>query len=132
MNEVGQCNPFEVHIKEWFERTGEAGGINEWAEAGPYFSVCPEKALAFACGDEAMATVLLDGTVGLHEVPDELLSSEMVEQRLQWLRTRVAEVTAQREERERAWHAEIKARFAKLNLVDGPTRKVSPEEEENH
>ncbi|CAH2606107.1 Helix-turn-helix transcriptional regulator (plasmid) [Rhodovastum atsumiense] len=124
---VGQCNPFEAYIKDWFERTGEAGGIDHWEEAGPHFSICSELALDFACGDEAMAMALLDGTVGLHEVPHELLDGEMAKQRLQWLQTRAAEARAQREERSRAFRETCANFLAKIKFVD----TMSPEQEEN-
>lgn len=118
---VGQWNPFELHVREWFERSGEVGGIHEW-ECGPVYSVCREAALAFAGGDEDLATALQEGWVGVHEVPAELRGSDMAEQRLQWLRARVAAAKAEREEAERAVQADFAAQLAALGL--GPVEKA--------
>ncbi|WNG19123.1 helix-turn-helix domain-containing protein [Cystobacter fuscus] len=128
VDQVGQWNPLEAHIKEWFARTGEMGGISDW-ECGPSYSVCREVALAFAGGDEDLATALEEGWMGVHEVPAELRSNDKAEQRLQWMRDRVAAAKSEFEERERASHAEFRAVLAKL----GPwtTTKSPSDREEN-
>ncbi len=125
---VGKWNPFEAHIREWFERSGEPGGIRDW-ERGPFYSVCREAALTLACGDEDMAIALQDGWVGVHELPAELRSADMAEQRLQWLRARVAAAKSEREKQDHAWQAEFKASLA--NLAIGPVKKSPSYDEEN-
>lgn len=112
---VGQWNPFEHHVTEWFKQSGEAGGIVDWI-CGPAYHVCREAALAFASGDEGLATALQEGWVGVHEVPADLRGSDTAELRLQWLRARVAAVKAQREDAERVMEAEIKDVLASLAL----------------
>lgn len=109
---VGQWNPFGAYIKDWFEQAGEAGGISEWDWDGLYYSICPEEALVSACGDESVAMALLDGTVGLHEVPDDLAGN--ADERLEWLKTKIAAVAAEREERMRAFKSSATARVAEL------------------
>lgn len=128
VDQVGQWNPFEAHITEWFKRSGEAGGICNW-ECGPSYSVCREAALAFAGNDEDLATALEEGWVGLHEVPPGLRGGEMAEQRLQWLRDRAATVKAEREGQSRAWLAEFSADLAK-QLENAQLKKASVDEEE--
>ena len=128
VDRVGEWNPFEAHIREWFEQTGEAGGIRDW-ECGPFYSVCREEALAFACGDEDMATALEEGWVGVHELPAELRSGDMAELRLQWLRDKAAAAKSESEERDRAWRAEFQAFLA--NLGPGRVKKSSSHDEEN-
>jgi len=112
---VGRWNPFEVYINEWFERIGETGGISYWGESGLEYSVCLEEALSLACGDEMAAKSLLDGDVGIHELPDEFRSAENASQRLEWLRSRIAAVNAEREKRIQAFRTSATgARLAKL------------------
>lgn len=118
MDMVGHWNPFAAHLKEWLARTGEEGGRLDW-EYEPDYAVCHEVALQVAGGDEAMATALQDGWVGVHEIPAELRSAHMAEQRLAWLRERVSAVKSEREARDRAAEAEIRALFAKAGLVTG-------------
>ncbi|MBZ4416846.1 hypothetical protein [Myxococcus sp. RHSTA-1-4] len=116
----GQWNPFEHHVKEWFAEAGEEGGFDEWHEFGFSYSVCPEIALEAACGDEDVAAALQSGRIGLHEVPADLVGTDHAEQRLSWLRDRVAAVRAEEEARPNPYLRAVRM----SELVKSPSHKT--------
>lgn len=124
VEEVGQRNPLEAHIAEWFQQTGEAGSLS-W----PVYHLCREKALAAAGGDEELATALQEGWAGLHEMPHELWGDDMAEQRLQWLRAKVAAAKAEDEKERAAWSLGLFDATAKL-FEDLAAKKSSPADDE--
>jgi len=113
---AGSWNPLANYVEEWFRHTGQSGGISYWGWNGPEYSVCPEEALAIAAGDESLASALLDGTLGIHEIPSELWTADRQDERHEWMRTKVASITAQGEERRRQFEIASKA---KLEAISG-------------
>lgn len=89
-------NPF-FHLLQ--ELTTSIGDVAKMESASSYFAdyaVCPDEALALAGGDKTIAAELQSGQVLIHDIPRDLMPGGRTAERMDWLRTKIAENEAKR------------------------------------
>jgi transcriptional regulator with XRE-family HTH domain len=88
-------NPFATYLRSMASELGDLAQFDGWGSYGhPEYRICRDQVLKLMAGDEVAAEALLDGTVGLHELPKELRASDRLEERAQWVRDRADEERA--------------------------------------
>jgi len=111
VDEVGKYNPFAEYLRAGFGQHGGADRFLDWHSSfGPEFEVGLDEARTFAGGDDLAVTMLVQGAIGVHEVPVGLRGDEMADQRADWLRTRAKAVEEVRQEQAAAMDARLAER----------------------
>lgn len=89
----GERNPFIVHLRDRLKAVGGYAELDAWYDGwSPRYLVGKDEATAYFNGDEAVAEDVLNGVIGVHEIPKELRGGDAAEARLAWAREKVAEV----------------------------------------
>jgi transcriptional regulator with XRE-family HTH domain len=89
----GEQNPFIVHLRDRLGAVGGYAELDAWYNGwSPRYLVGKEEAVAYFNGDEDVAEDVLNGVIGVHEVPKDLRGADAAEARLAWAREKVAEV----------------------------------------
>lgn len=91
--DVGERNPFIVYLRDRLRAVGGYAELDAWYDGwSPRYLVGKEEAVAYFNGDEDVAEDVLNGVIGVHEIPKELRGADAAEARLAWAREKVAEV----------------------------------------
>jgi len=89
----GERNPFVVHLRERLKEIGGYAELDAWYEGwSPRYLVGREEASTYFNGDDDVAEDVVNGVIGMHEIPKDLRGADAAEARLAWAREKVAEV----------------------------------------
>lgn len=92
----GEQNPFIVHLRDRLKAVGGYAELDAWYVGwSPRYLIGREEAAAYFNGDENIAEDVLNGVIGVHEIPKELRGADAADARLAWAREKVAEVRSQ-------------------------------------
>lgn len=97
--EDGEENPFVVHLRKRLQRlrtdTETPGEVEAWHDGwAPRYQICHRDALNYLAGDSGVADAIINGVVGLHEIPKELRPLDQAEARVAFIKERIAETAA--------------------------------------
>lgn len=95
----GVSNPFVSQVRQRLAKVQADGTVPElfdyWSDGmTPRYEICREEALAFLGGDREAAEDVIQGRVGLHEIPKDLRGEAAAPQRAEFVRQRAAELGA--------------------------------------
>lgn len=100
--DANEDNPFVSSLKEAVTNP-EIAEITSFSKDTIDFCVCRNDALRFAGGDAELAAGILDGWAQIHEMPRDLRQDDVVEGRLEWLRTKAAQHAEELAAQAKAW-----------------------------
>lgn len=97
----GEHNPFVAHLRTRLavleSEEAPAGAMEDWYDGWPpRYLICRPEALDYFGGDEEIADDIVNGIIGLHELPREMRALDQQEARVAWARARIKE-TAERQ-----------------------------------
>lgn len=91
----GDRNPFVMHLRDRLREVGGYAELDAWYDGwSPRYLVGRDEAAAYFNGDEDVAEYVLNGVIGLHEIPKDLRGADTAEARLVWAQERIAEARA--------------------------------------